>query len=159
MVNKGWIHGELGNFERYLWNSIKSDNELILEIRQFILLRKITRFRIHGIKNRVIWIRIRRVIKVWKWEKIRSRNWFKTEIKLKWNLIYDLKLKSNAKWWKIKMKTRNPTQSRARNGPINRRMHGYSFRDFEDKNLHSRCDFSLLPRSISDFKHSSDAET
>ena len=56
------------------------------------------------------------------------------------------------------MKTHNLTQSRARNDPINRRMHGYSFRDFEDKNWHLRCDFSLLPRSISDFKCSSDAE-
>ena len=31
------------------------------------------------------------------------------------------------------MKTHNLTQSRARNDPINRRIHGYSFRDFEDK--------------------------
>ena len=31
------------------------------------------------------------------------------------------------------MKTRNLTQSRARNDPINRRIHGYSFRDFEDE--------------------------
>ena len=29
------------------------------------------------------------------------------------------------------MKTCNLTQSRARNDPINRRIHGYSFRDFE----------------------------
>ena len=65
--------------------------------------------------------------------KIRSRNWFKTEIKLKLNLIYNWELKSNAKWWKIQMKTRNLTQSRARNDPINRRMHGYSFRNFEDE--------------------------
>ena len=35
IVNKGRIHGKLGNFERYLWNSIKSDNELSLEIRNF----------------------------------------------------------------------------------------------------------------------------
>ena len=40
MVNKGRIHGELGNFERYLWNSIKSDDELRLEIGQFMILRK-----------------------------------------------------------------------------------------------------------------------
>ena len=57
------------------------------------------------------------------------------------------------------MKTHNLTQSRARNDPINRWMHGYSFCDFEDENWHSRCDFSLLPQSISDFKHSSNAET
>ena len=31
------------------------------------------------------------------------------------------------------MKTGNLTQSHARNDPINRRMHGYSFRDFEDE--------------------------
>ena len=31
------------------------------------------------------------------------------------------------------MKTRNLTQSRARNDPINRQIHGYSFRDFEDE--------------------------
>ena len=69
MVNKGRIHGELGNFERYLWNSIKSDNELSLEIRHFIILRKITQFQIYGIKNWVIWMRIRGVIEVWNWEK------------------------------------------------------------------------------------------
>ena len=31
------------------------------------------------------------------------------------------------------MKTRNLTQSRAWNDPINRRIHGYSFRYFEDE--------------------------
>ena len=31
------------------------------------------------------------------------------------------------------MKTRNLTQSRAPNDPINRRIHRYSFRDFEDE--------------------------
>ena len=30
------------------------------------------------------------------------------------------------------MKTRNLTQSHARNDPINRHIHGFSFRDFED---------------------------
>ena len=34
---------------------------------------------------------------------------------------------------KIKMKTRNLTQSRARNDLINHRIHGFSFCDFEDK--------------------------
>ena len=33
----------------------------------------------------------------------------------------------------IKMKTRNLTQSSLRNDPINRQMHGFSFRIFEDK--------------------------
>ena len=31
------------------------------------------------------------------------------------------------------MKTRNLTQSRTRNDPINNRIHGFSFRDFEDE--------------------------
>ena len=31
------------------------------------------------------------------------------------------------------MKTRNLTQSRALNDPINRRIHGFSFRNFEDE--------------------------
>ena len=66
---------------------------------------------------------------------------------------------SNAKWWKIKMKTHNLTQSRARNDPINCQIQGFSFRDFEDKNWRSRCDFSLFLRSKSDFKHSLDTET
>ena len=70
MVNKGRIHGELGKFERYLWNLIKSDSELRLEIEWFMILRKITQLEIHGIKNQVIWMRIHRVIEVWKWEKI-----------------------------------------------------------------------------------------
>ena len=65
MVIKGPIHGELGKFKRYLWNSVKSDDELRLEIGRFSILRKITQNRIHGIKNQVIWIRIRREIKVW----------------------------------------------------------------------------------------------
>ena len=32
MVIKGRIHGELGKFEIYLWNSVKSDDELRLKI-------------------------------------------------------------------------------------------------------------------------------
>ena len=70
MENKGRIHGELGNFERYLWNSIKSDNELRLETGQFMILRKITQLLIHRMKNQVIWMRIRWLIEVLKWEKI-----------------------------------------------------------------------------------------
>ena len=69
MVIKGRIHGELGKFMRYLWNLVKSEDELRLEIRDFSILRKITQNRIHGIKNQVIWIRIRREIEVWSLEK------------------------------------------------------------------------------------------
>ena len=65
MVIKGRIHKELGKFERYIWNSVKSDDELRLEIGHFSILRKVTQFQIHGIKNQMIWMRIRRVIEVW----------------------------------------------------------------------------------------------
>ena len=74
-------------------------------------------------------------------------NDLKTEIKTKLNLIYYSKYKINTKWWNIKMKTRNLTQSSLGNDPINRRMHGFSFRVF-----------SFLSRSKSDFKYSLDAE-
>ena len=66
MVIEGRIHGELGNIERYLWNSIKSDDELRLEIGQFIISRKINQLWIHEIKNQVIWMRIRWVIEFWR---------------------------------------------------------------------------------------------
>ena len=50
MVIKGRIHGELGKFERYLWTSVKSDDEMSLEIGDFRILRKMTQNWIHGIK-------------------------------------------------------------------------------------------------------------
>ena len=153
MINKGRIHGELGKFERHLWNSIKSDDELRLEIGKFMILINITQLQIHGIKNQVILIRIRGVIEVRKWD----RN--SIEIKTKLNLIYDSKYKINNKWRKIKMKTRNLTQSSPRNDPINLRIHNFSFCDFEDEHWHSRCDFSFSCWSIFNFKCSSDAET
>ena len=65
MVIKGQIHGEVGKFEIYLWILVKSDDELRLEIRLFMILRKITQLQFHGIKNQVIWIRIRWAIEVW----------------------------------------------------------------------------------------------
>ena len=64
MVVKGRIHGELGKFDIYLSNSVKSDDELRLEIGRFMILRKMTQLRIHGIKNQMIWMRIRRVVEV-----------------------------------------------------------------------------------------------
>ena len=56
------------------------------------------------------------------------------------------------------MKTRNLTQSRARNDPINYRIQDFSFRDFKNKVWRSRCDFFRFPRLIFDFKHSLDVE-
>ena len=52
---------------------------------------------------------------------------------MKLNIIFDSKCKINTKWRKIKMKTRNLTQSSLQNDPINRPMHGFSFPVFEDK--------------------------
>ena len=69
MVIMGRIHGELGKFERYLQNLVKSDDESRLEIGKFDILRKITQNRIHGIKNQVIWWRIRREIEIGREEK------------------------------------------------------------------------------------------
>ena len=78
------------------------------------------------------------------------------DLKPKLNLIYDSKLKSNAKWQKIKIKTHNLTQSRAQNDPINCRMHGYSFRDFEDKD---DIQDVISPYSLDQFSISSTPRT
>ena len=52
----------------------------------------------------------------------------------------------------------NLTQSSLRNDPINRRMQGYSFRNFLRRRWSSRCKFFLLSRSKFDFKCSLEAE-
>ena len=59
---------------------------------------------------------------------------------------------------KIKRKTYNLTQSQARNDPINLRIQGFSFCDFENEFWHSRDDFFWFSPPIIVFKHSSDAE-
>ena len=51
MVNKGRIHKELGECWKISLNLIKSDDKMVIEIRQFDLLRKKTQRGIHGIKN------------------------------------------------------------------------------------------------------------
>ena len=63
MVNKGRIHREIRYFQEIFWNLIKSDDELVIEIRENGGLRKITQRRIHGIKNHSIWISNRGEIK------------------------------------------------------------------------------------------------
>ena len=50
MVNMGRIHKELGKFLMISSNLIKSDDESMIEIRLFDLLRKRTRRPIHEIK-------------------------------------------------------------------------------------------------------------
>ena len=54
MVNKGRIHRELGNLERYLWNLIKLDDEVRLKIGQFMILWKISIGNPHNKKSSVL---------------------------------------------------------------------------------------------------------
>ena len=54
MVNKGRTHRELGNFFMISSNLIKSDDESVIEIRQFDTLIKLSN--LIGIKNYSIWI-------------------------------------------------------------------------------------------------------
>ena len=51
MVNKGRIHRELEKFMMVSSNLIKLDNELMVEIGDFDILRKRTQRRFHRIKN------------------------------------------------------------------------------------------------------------
>ena len=51
MVNKGRIYRELGKLFIISLNLIKSDDESMIDIRQFDILRKRTRRRIYEIKN------------------------------------------------------------------------------------------------------------
>ena len=63
MVNKGPVHREIRYFWEIFWNLIKSDDELVIEIRENDRFRRITQRRIHGIKNHWIWISIRGEVK------------------------------------------------------------------------------------------------
>ena len=56
MVNMSQIHKEIRVFREIFWNLIKSDDELVTEIRENGRFRKITQRRIHRIKNHSIWI-------------------------------------------------------------------------------------------------------
>ena len=58
MVNMGRIHGEIRDFREIFWNLIKSDDELVIEIRENGRFRKITQGRIQRIKYHSIWISI-----------------------------------------------------------------------------------------------------
>ena len=53
MVIKGRIHGELGIFERYSWNSVKSDDELRLEIGKFDILKR--QLKIESTESKIKW--------------------------------------------------------------------------------------------------------
>ena len=92
MVNKGRIHREIRYFREIFWNLIKSDNELVIKIRENSGFRKITQRRIHGIKNHSIWINILREIKERSGIKFLKIGRMKTEIKDEIKLNYDPKL-------------------------------------------------------------------
>ena len=86
MVNKGRIHGEIRDFREIFFNLIKSDHELVIEVRANGRFRKRTQIQIHGIKNHSIWITNRREIKE------RSREKFLKNLK---NESPKLKMKLN----------------------------------------------------------------
>ena len=115
MVNKGQIHREIRDFREIFWNLIKSEDELVIEIRNNGRFRKITQRRIYGIKNHSIWVSIRGEIKEQsgeKFPKIKSRNY---EIKIEIKLNYDPKLQVDDIWRKIRGKTRILIRDRDRN--------------------------------------------
>ena len=89
MVNKGQIHREIRNFREIFWNLIKSDNKLVIEIRENGRFPKITQRQIHGIKNHSIWISIREEINERSGEKFpkigRTKIEINDEIKLNYN--------------------------------------------------------------------------
>ena len=80
---------------------------------------------IYGIKNKWFELEFAEKSKFEVERKFNREIWLKIEIKLKLKLSYNSKCKSNGKWWKIKMKTCNLTQSRARNDPTSCWIHGY----------------------------------
>ena len=143
-MNKGRIHGKIKFFWRTSWNSIKSNNELRWEIRNFNIFGKRTQIQIHLIKNFLIWIKICGEIKEQKKDRKSIAKREKSEIKSKINLIYESKLQSNDTGWKIRRKTHNLTQDSTWNDPIDREIKTFSFCDFEDDSWHSWGKFSLI---------------
>ena len=85
VVNKGWIHRELRDFLGIFWNSIKSDDELNWEIKDFDRFGKKTQRRTYRIKNHSIWIKIRGEIKERIREKFLNTKRLKSKLKTKIN--------------------------------------------------------------------------
>ena len=71
---------------------IKSDDELVIEIRENRIFRNITQRQIHGIKNHLIWISNRGEIKKRSGIKFLKIGRTKTEIENEIKLNYDPKL-------------------------------------------------------------------
>ena len=92
MVNKGRIHKEIRYFREIFWNLIKSNDELVIEIRGNGGFRKITQRYIHEIKNHSIWISIRGEIKERSEMKFPKIGRSKTEIENEIKLNYEPKL-------------------------------------------------------------------
>ena len=86
------------------WNSVKSDNEMLIEIRDFDSFWKKTRRWIHRIKNHSIWIKIRGEILNEQERNFRKIKLQKTEIEIQIHLNYNSKLTSKAIQRNIRMK-------------------------------------------------------
>ena len=77
---------------------MKSDDELVIEIRENGRFRKITQSEIHRIKNHSIWISIHGEIKERSGEKFPKIGRSKTKIKSEIKLNYDPKLQIDDTW-------------------------------------------------------------
>ena len=77
----------------------------------------------------------------------------KTKINDEIKLNYNPKLQIDDTWRKIRGKTHFLTRDSDQNDPINRRIEGFSFRDFENDHWCSRDKFSLIDRRNLTFNH------
>ena len=82
-----------------------------------------------------------------------------TEIENEIKLNYDPKLQIDDTRRYIRGKTCFLTRDSNQNDPIDRRIDGYSFRDFKREHWCSRDKFSLIDRQNLTFNHSMDAES
>ena len=82
----------------------------------------------------------------------------KTKIKDEIKLNYVPKSQIDDTWREIREKTRSLTRDSDRNDPINYRMQGFSFHDFENDHPCSRDEFSLIDRRNLTYNHFVDAK-
>ena len=92
----------------------------------------------------MIWIKIRGEIKEQKSNRKSIAKKDKSEIKSKIRLKFDSKLKYDVIGREITRKTQIVTRDNTGIDPIDRRIRGFSFREFEDDRRHSRSDVPLF---------------
>ena len=154
MVNKGQIRRELRYSQTISSSSIKTNEELRWEIRDFSNFGKKTLRKIHEIKNHLFWITIHEEIKEQNQNRKATAKREKTKKLSKIQLIYYSKLKSNDTRQKIRRKTHNLTWY----DPIDCWTKGFSFHEFESEFHNSIDEISLFFWQNLDFKHSLDAK-